>query len=639
MSGSTLTETPPTRVAWLKGVVGMATGSSTWTPSSSAGKGASLVGVYGTLFLKSGPSSMETWSYELSSSATFAPGTMVTDTFTVRIDDVTVLGTELRRSGVVVRRLGAGESDADTRYSEHEEIVITVSDVDSNTPPTIGIPDPRGLVVYRLIDGDEQLATQEFGDAYWRTNGWSSGLVLPAEWFPAGTSAADRRVAHVGLHEDRGFVEVRLNTSDGTAGPSLSNPEEIQLVITYETTTGQGTLAVQRIGTGSAPDTTEPYRWIPNNSAEVMAAAVALDKQGARVLGIEFNDTRTGKTIVPAGGIYDFTALIPEPAQSYGGRNPRWRTETWTGPKMPRAWATAPGAEFRHTLQRVILRPDGSIELRFGEASAAPSGITFHNPSSIRVVFHYQTLQGVGTLAVQGLQTADNASPFKWTPSNAAEVTAVVNLMARGINATNRMLSINFNNAGRGETRAPEPESAVDSKVVEAGASGSGDPNGSGRFELMDDMFGPTIEARAVTAGDNWVTGSDTANGGDGAKVDGRYGDLFLKADASWTYRLDNERDLTDALATGVTVDDNFQFRAFDGGKYSEIVLVGIKVTGDNDAPVAVDSPERRGGDRGRDLHSGPERLVHRCRGRHTDICLGGHLRWVCCVRHQSDWQ
>ena len=584
----------------LEGTAGAVTSSSVWTPGVGTGKGASIEGVYGTLFLKADSGTTATWSYELDTTdpetLALAAGSTATDRFAVRIDDVTVTGTQLQRGGTTVRTLSASESDTDTQYSALEEIAISVT-----SPPSVIITPPaeRGLVASGFVGRSEQARLFIANSNYWYTTTWD-GLELPAQWFPAGTSTQDRTVVHVGLRQN-GEVEVALGTTDlgsAGAGAEFLMPASIRMVVTYETTTGQGTLAVDGIGTSGTRDATEPYQWTPSNSAEVAAAAMALRSQssttGPRVLKIEFNDTRRGTTTVPTAGTYDLTALIPLSAQTYSGDNPRWRTETWTGPAMPAAWATATGDDAQ-TLQRVLLRPNGSIELRFGHVTPTSSPITFLNPSTIRVVFTYQTPNGIGTLAIQGLVTTGNSSPFMWTPSNSAEVTAMLSLLSAGLSENNRMLSINFNNAGRGVTSAPKrPAGEQDTEVTETGvdmqgAVVAGDEDAGGSFSIMDDMPGATtIEGRAGTTGSNWTTGIST---GDGAKVDGAYGELFLMADATWTYRLLNARDATNALAAGATAPDTFTFRAYDGRLYSSIVRLDIGVTGTNDAPVAVDSP------------------------------------------------
>ncbi len=87
------------------------------------------------------------------------------------------------------------------------------------------------------------------------------------------------------------------------------------------------------------------------------------------------------------------------------------------------------------------------------------------------------------------------------------------------------------------------------------------------------------------------VTGDLTGSGQVGAVVAGMYGLLVLKADGSWTYTLDNDNPLTNALAQGVHVSDVFSYTESDhhGGTSTTTLTIGI--TGTNDKPVANAAP------------------------------------------------
>ena len=477
-----------------------------------------------------------------------------------------------------------------------------------NRPPTLTVPTAReGVAAYDFLQRNEQFVTEEM--THWRTGTRWFGMGLPAQWFPEGTSATDRRVKYIELGLS-GEVALALGTrvlNSSGAGPGFLMPGSIRMVILYETAVGQGTLAIQGVGTGTAPDATEPYRWTPTNSAEVTAAVRLLGVgnafKRARVLRVEFNDTGSGETQAPTRSVFDLTSEISLGAQSYGGPSDarRWRSESWIGPNIPDAWLASQPTTTDFSiqgklseLQRVLLRASGEVELRFGYAGTQSSPLIFSDPGSIRLVFTYRTPDGVGTLAIKGLNTTGNQSPFRWMPANAAEVAAVANLMSSGLSEDNRILSVNFNNAGRGETRAPAPvvQTAQDTDVTEAGGlanADGGDPKASGSFSVMDDMPGATIQGRMGTAG-AWVPGSDTAssgpNGARGALISGTYGDLYLKADASWTYQLADERAATEALAAGASETDAFNFRASDGTDFSMVLPLDIKVTGANDAPT-----------------------------------------------------
>ena len=78
----------------------------------------------------------------------------------------------------------------------------------------------------------------------------------------------------------------------------------------------------------------------------------------------------------------------------------------------------------------------------------------------------------------------------------------------------------------------------------------------------------------------NAVAGENTVQQSD-------YGALTLIR-GIWTYRLDNDREATNALAAGDSEEEVFEFRAWDGTAASEVVMLVITVNGTNDAPMAV---------------------------------------------------
>ena len=65
----------------------------------------------------------------------------------------------------------------------------------------------------------------------------------------------------------------------------------------------------------------------------------------------------------------------------------------------------------------------------------------------------------------------------------------------------------------------------------------------------------------------------------------------MLNADGSWTYTLDNNNPLTDALPQGAHASDIFSYTESDHhGGFSTATLT-IDITGTNDAPVTNASP------------------------------------------------
>jgi VCBS repeat-containing protein len=68
----------------------------------------------------------------------------------------------------------------------------------------------------------------------------------------------------------------------------------------------------------------------------------------------------------------------------------------------------------------------------------------------------------------------------------------------------------------------------------------------------------------------------------------GTYGQLIVNADGSFTYRIDNNDPLVDALDPGATLTEVFNYTISDGA-LSDIGLLTITIQGVNDAPVAAD--------------------------------------------------
>ena len=112
-----------------------------------------------------------------------------------------------------------------------------------------------------------------------------------------------------------------------------------------------------------------------------------------------------------------------------------------------------------------------------------------------------------------------------------------------------------------------------------------------------------TVQARRMPASDevvDFVSGSDTDNGGEGTKIRGVYGDLYLKNDGTWTYELVNRRDATQLLNAGDRENDVFEIRvenvdgttAYSGNtEHSNVVTLTIQVRGEFDSPAQGNPP------------------------------------------------
>ena len=143
--------------------------------------------------------------------------------------------------------------------------------------------------------------------------------------------------------------------------------------------------------------------------------------------------------------------------------------------------------------------------------------------------------------------------------------------------------------------------SSLDTVVLEGTGLNTGDPNARGRFVLNGTDAkevgfgnGRIIEGRHLVESDTWKMGSNFANGNKGTWIAGSYGHLYLRADGSWAYELDNDNPDTDALMGISAAEDRFVFRVYDGEgegvtRYTNKSKVTITITGVIDtAPFTI---------------------------------------------------
>ena len=81
----------------------------------------------------------------------------------------------------------------------------------------------------------------------------------------------------------------------------------------------------------------------------------------------------------------------------------------------------------------------------------------------------------------------------------------------------------------------------------------------------------------------------------------GKYGTLSLNADGTWTYTLDNDNPLTNALAQGAHADDIFSYTVSDNHGATSTTTLTVAVTGSNNSPQANAAPAAV-----TDVNSGP---------------------------------
>src|SRR5207237_273233 len=81
--------------------------------------------------------------------------------------------------------------------------------------------------------------------------------------------------------------------------------------------------------------------------------------------------------------------------------------------------------------------------------------------------------------------------------------------------------------------------------------------------------------------------GSGTA-GTLGSALTGAHGTLTLNSDGSYSYAVNNSDAAVQALNTGGTITDSFNYTVKDPGNLTDTAVLTVTINGANDAPVAV---------------------------------------------------
>jgi VCBS repeat-containing protein len=140
---------------------------------------------------------------------------------------------------------------------------------------------------------------------------------------------------------------------------------------------------------------------------------------------------------------------------------------------------------------------------------------------------------------------------------------------------------------GRNDTPVANDDTAV---AVEAG----GVANGSPGVDPAGNVLGNDTDVDDVARGETKQVVSATNEAGQtalaGAALAGRYGQLTVNADGSYTYVVDNTNPAVQALRTaGETLTETFTYRMRDTAGAVAEARLQVTVQGANDAPVAVD--------------------------------------------------
>lgn len=138
---------------------------------------------------------------------------------------------------------------------------------------------------------------------------------------------------------------------------------------------------------------------------------------------------------------------------------------------------------------------------------------------------------------------------------------------------------------GRNDTPVARDDSA---SVIEAGGVANGIP---GTANASGNVLDNDSDVDSVANGETRQVVSVSAGNGQSASAGqvllGIYGQLLLNADGSWTYQLDNDNPLVQALKPGDTAQEIFTYRMRDTAGASADARLTISIVGSNDTPVA----------------------------------------------------
>jgi VCBS repeat-containing protein len=138
---------------------------------------------------------------------------------------------------------------------------------------------------------------------------------------------------------------------------------------------------------------------------------------------------------------------------------------------------------------------------------------------------------------------------------------------------------------GRNDTPIARDDNSV---AIEAGGVANGTPgsNGTGNVLANDsDVDGVANgESKLVLS----VTGENGQSAGAGQVLSGRYGQLIINADGSYTYLIDNNNPVVQALRTaGETLSETFTYRMTDTAGVTSDARLSVVIQGADDNPVA----------------------------------------------------
>ncbi|WP_212625520.1 VCBS domain-containing protein [Pseudomonas sp. PP3] len=147
------------------------------------------------------------------------------------------------------------------------------------------------------------------------------------------------------------------------------------------------------------------------------------------------------------------------------------------------------------------------------------------------------------------------------------------------------LAELNITVDGRNDTPAAQDDGST---ALEAGGVANGTPgtNATGNVLTNDNDVDSVAngESKQVLS----VTSENGQSSGAGQVLVGRYGQLVLNADGSYTYLIDNSNPTVQALRTaGETLSETFTYRMADTAGATSDARLTVVIQGANDAPVA----------------------------------------------------
>ncbi|MGX1415654.1 VCBS domain-containing protein [Bradyrhizobium elkanii] len=211
-----------------------------------------------------------------------------------------------------------------------------------------------------------------------------------------------------------------------------------------------------------------------------------------------------------------------------------------------------------------------------GSAGTLGSGLVgAHGTLTLNTNGSYTYVVNNNDAAVQALNTGGTLTDsFNYTVKDPGNLTDTA------------VLTITINGANDAPVGVDDTGSATEAGGVSNGTPGS---NATGNVLTNDTDVDNTTASLVVSAiRTGAVEGSGSA-GTLGSGLVGAHGTLTLNTNGSYTYVVNNNDAAVQALNTGGTLTDSFNYTVKDPGNLTDTAVLTITINGANDAPVGVD--------------------------------------------------